>query len=79
MCAENGMEKKKMALSEKKRITNDRYIKKAIVQFNMKINRFTDADVLEYVNGIENKRAWFLQIVRKEIAEQKAKAEQPNE
>lgn len=63
-----------MALSPKKRISNDRYLKKAIVQFNMKINRNTDADVLEYVNSIENKRAWFLQLVRKDMAEQRAKA-----
>ena len=45
-----------------------KYDKANTTQFKFKLNNGTDKDIIDYLNGIDNRSAWFKELVRKEIA-----------
>lgn len=48
-----------------------RYIKeynqKNIVQINLKFNKNTDSDIINYLESLDNKQAFFKEIIKKEL------------
>ena len=76
MSAVIGMEKKKMAVSAAHRRAIDKYQKEKMTPVFFRVNNNTDKDVLEFLKTIDNKRAYFLALIRKDMADRKASEEQ---
>lgn len=76
MGAESRMEKRKMAVSAAHRRAIDKYQKEKMTPVFFRVNNNTDKDVLEFLKTIDNKRAYFLALIRKDMAERKAAEEQ---
>ena len=51
----------------------DRYDRANVVRLVMKLNKKTDADILEYLSGLDNKQGYIKKIIRRDIAEQTEK------
>lgn len=51
----------------------DRYDRANVVRLVVKINKKTDADILEYLSGLDNKQGYIKKIIRRDIAEQTEK------
>ena len=66
------MEQINMAKTSAARIkASDKYNKANMVNLNIRVNLKTDADVVEHLLTIENKRAYILSLIREDIAKQK--------
>lgn len=66
------MEQNTMAKTSVARIkASDKYNKANMVNLNIRVNRKTDADVVEHLLTIENKRAYILSLIREDMARQK--------
>lgn len=48
-----------------------RYIAKTIVRVVVSLNRNTDADILEFLEGVENKQGYIKSLIRANIAARK--------
>lgn len=46
----------------------ERYDKKNTVQFKMKLNRKTDADILKKLSEVKNKQGYVKALIRKDIS-----------
>ena len=44
-----------------------KYDKTNTTQFKFKLNKNTDADIIEYLNNIDNRSKWFKELVRDQI------------
>ena len=44
-----------------------RYDSKNTIQVKLKLNRKTDADIIEYLNTLDNKQGTLKELIRKEI------------
>jgi hypothetical protein len=44
-----------------------RYDAKNYLQFVMRFNKKTDADILQFLEGLDNKRDFILKLIRKDI------------
>ena len=53
--------------SEAQRRAVAKYDKENTTQIKFKLNKKTDADIIEYLKTIENRSQWFKDIVRAEI------------
>lgn len=53
--------------SEAQRKAVAKYDKTNTTQFKFKLNKNTDADIIEYLNTIENRSKWFKELVRDQI------------
>ena len=53
--------------SEAQRKAVAKYDKTNTTQFKFKLNKNTDADIIEYLNTIENRSKWFKELVRYQI------------
>lgn len=49
-----------------------RYIAKNIVRVVVSLNRNTDADILEFLEGVENKQGYVKSLIRADIAARKS-------
>lgn len=49
------------------KLAQERYDKANTTQFKMKLNTKTDADILEYLDTLENKQGKVKQLIRDEI------------
>lgn len=47
----------------------DRYEKKMIRRINLKLNRKTDADILDHLESVENVQGYIKQLIRAQISE----------
>ena len=45
----------------------ERYDRKNTVQVKLKLNMKTDADIIEYLNTLDNKQGTLKELIRKEI------------
>ena len=45
----------------------ERYDRNNTVQVKLKLNRKTDADIIEYLNTLDNKQGTLKELIRKEI------------
>ena len=45
-----------------------KYNKENTVQISLKLNRTTDADLIDSMNGIENKQGYIKELIRRDIA-----------
>ena len=61
-------QKKKMAITEAQKRATAKYLKESMVQVAIRVNKNTDMDVLEYLQTIDNKRAYFLSMIRADIS-----------
>lgn len=43
------------------------YNQKNIVQINLKFNKNTDLDIINYLESLDNKQAFFKEIIKKEL------------
>lgn len=50
---------------------NQRYIKKAIRQFMVKINRFTEPELLEWLESKPNKQGYIKELILADMEKQK--------
>lgn len=62
------MEQKKMAITEAQKRATAKYLKESMVQVAIRVNKNTDMDVLEYLQTIDNKRAYLLSMIRADIS-----------
>ena len=51
----------------KKYIYNKEYNKNNIVQINLKFNKNTDHEIISFIESLENKQAFFKEIIKKEL------------
>lgn len=54
--------------SEAKKQANARYDAKATVQVKLKLNKTTDADVIDRLNASGNKQGYIKELIRRDIA-----------
>ena len=66
------MEQKKMSMSKAMLKAQDKYLKANTVPVYFRVNKNTDQDVVEWLEHIDNKRAYFLKLIREDIAKKKA-------
>ena len=45
----------------------EKYDAKAAVQMHLKLNRFTDADILEKLESVESKQGYIKELIRRDI------------
>ena len=45
-----------------------KYNKENTVQISLKLNRYTDADLIDSLNRIENKQGYIKELIRRDIA-----------
>lgn len=57
-----------MPVSEKKKLSNARYEARAIIQVKLKLNKKTDADILEALERSGNKQGYIKSLIRADIA-----------
>lgn len=60
-------EKRKHYTPEQHRRESLFYQKLHVTQFNIKLNKRTDSDVIEFMDTIDNKRAYILSLIREDI------------
>lgn len=48
--------------------SQERYDKENTVQFRLKLNRKTDADIIEQLNDVPNKQGYIKALIRADIA-----------
>lgn len=65
------MEQKKMSMSKAMLKAQDKYLKANTIGVYFRVNKNTDPDVVEYLNTIDNKRAYFLKLIREDMAKKK--------
>ena len=53
--------------TEAQKRAREKYEAKAAVQVKMKLNRFTDADILEKLNSVPNKQGYIKQLIRDDL------------
>lgn len=64
------MEQSRMAKASAAQLrASDKYNKANTVNVGFRVNKNTDQDVLEWLEHIDNKRAYLLGLIRKDIAE----------
>ena len=54
-------------MSEAKRRADDKYKKKAYTQFSVRLHNEKEADVIEHMNSVENKRDYLIKLIRSDI------------
>ena len=57
-----------MSVSQAQKRATAKYLKESMVQVAFRVNKNTDTDALEYLQTIENKRAYFLSMIRADIS-----------
>ena len=62
------MEQNKMSVSAAQKRATAKYLKESMVQVTFRANKNTDKDVLEFLETISNKRAYFLSMIRADIS-----------
>lgn len=50
-----------------------KYQKERMVQFNLRFNKEYDADILEKLNSVPNKRQYIIGLIREDIAREREK------
>lgn len=66
------MEQKVMSKASEARLRAiDKYNKTKMVNVSIRVNKNTDADVVEYLKTIDNKRAYLLKLIREDMAKKK--------
>lgn len=50
----------------------DRYIKNKVRQISFKLNRVVDADILEFIEGLDNKNGYLKELVRADMERRKS-------
>lgn len=56
-----------MAETEAQKRAREKYEKINTVQFKMKLNRNTDADILEKLESVDNKQGYIKELIRDDI------------
>ena len=54
-------------MSEAKKRADDKYKKKAYTQFSIRLHNEKEADVIEHMNSVENKRDYLIKLIRSDI------------
>ena len=55
-------------VSEAKKRANERYDAENTVQVKMKLNKNTDADIIEWLAGISNRQGYLKELIRADMA-----------
>ncbi len=58
-------------MSDTKKFSQEEYDKANTTQFKMKLNTKTDADIIEYLDSLNNKQGKVKELIREEIARNK--------
>ena len=56
-----------MAMSEAKRRAQDKYDRSNTVQVHLKLNLYTDKDILDRLNSVPNKQGYIKDLIRRDI------------
>lgn len=56
-----------MAETEAQKRAREKYERANTVQFKMKLNRNTDADILAKLNSVGNKQGYIKELIRKDL------------
>lgn len=59
-----------MATSEAQMRANAKYDAKATMQIKMKLNKTTDADIIEKLSSVDNKQGYIKSLIRADIEKQ---------
>ena len=54
--------------SEAQKRASERYDAANTIQFKMKLNKTTDADVIDRLNATDNKQGYLKELIRRDIA-----------
>lgn len=58
-------------MAERKETPQERYDRENIVRLSMKLNKKTDADILERLGNVPSKQGYIKSLIRKDIAKDK--------
>lgn len=56
-------------ISEAQKRANEKYDKENTVRLSLKLNKTTDADILEKLEQVESKQGYIKELIRKDISE----------
>lgn len=56
-----------MAMSEAQRRAQDKYDRSNTVQVHLKLNLYTDKDILNRLNSVPNKQGYIKDLIRRDI------------
>lgn len=56
-----------MAMSEAQRRAQDKYDRSNTVQVHLKLNLYTDKDILDRLNSVPNKQGYIKDLIRRDI------------
>lgn len=56
-----------MAITEAQRRAQDKYDGKNTVQVHLKLNLYTDKDILDRLNSVPNKQGYIKDLIRRDI------------
>ena len=56
-----------MAVTESQRRAQDKYDSKNTVQVHLKLNLYTDKDILDRLNSVPNKQGYIKDLIRRDI------------
>lgn len=56
-----------MAMSEAQRRAQDKYDRRNTVQVHLKLNLYTDKDILDRLNSVPNKQGYIKDLIRRDI------------